>query len=252
MPSKIILPSSASAACASPSDSYAPLADYGIIGDLRTVALVGLSGSIDFMCFPDYDSPSVFAALLDRKRGGCFVLAPMLEGAKHTQLYLPDTNVLLTRFLSSEGGAEVSDFMPLAEGGVAQAVIRRAKAVRGEIRFRMICDPRFDYGRAEHAVQEGAGGVVFASRGPDKLSLRLCSRAPLRVAEGAAVSEFVLRAGESISFVLEETDPGLQTTCPAARSTAERFKETVNYWRRWVGESTYQGRWREMVSRSAL
>src|SRR5579864_1660908 len=93
------------------SESYAPLGDYAVIGDLRTVALVGLSGSIDFWCFPRYDSPSVFAALLDRKKGGRFLLAPLLEGARHSQLYLPDTNVLLTRFLSAEGVAEVSDFM---------------------------------------------------------------------------------------------------------------------------------------------
>jgi len=252
MPSKIVRPSSASAATAAPADSYAPLADYGVIGDLRTVALVGRNGSIDFMCFPDYDSPSIFAALLDRRKGGRFLLAPVLEGARQTQLYLPDTNVLMTRSLSAEGVAEVSDFMPLAEGGEAQAVIRRAKTVRGEIRFRMICDPRFDYGRAEHVAEEQELGVVFRSRGPEQLMLRLRSLAPLRITEGAAVSEFVLRAGESMSFVLEEAHPDLETTCPVTQSTAEQFKETVNYWRRWVGESTYQGRWREMVSRSAL
>ena len=87
--------------------SYAPLEDYAVIGDLRTVALVGLDGSIDFMCFPNYDSPSVFAALLDRNKGGRFLLAPLLDGAKRTQIYLPDTNVLLTRFLSAEGVVEV-------------------------------------------------------------------------------------------------------------------------------------------------
>src|SRR5262245_9473842 len=130
-------------------DRYPPIGDYAVIGDLRTVALVGLSGSIDYMCFPRYDSPSVFAAPLDRNKGGRFQLAPVLEGARHGQLYLPDTNVLLTRFLSAEGVAEVSDFMPLATGSEAQAVIRRAKTVRGEVRFRMVCDPRFDYGRAD-------------------------------------------------------------------------------------------------------
>src|SRR5258708_2156369 len=138
----------------SPRGAYAPIEDYAVIGDLRTVALVGRDGSIDFMCFPKYDSPTIFAALLDRVKGGRFLLAPDLEGAKHTQCYLPDSNVLLTRFLSAEGVAEVSDFMPVVERGEAQAVIRRAKTVRGEVQFRMLCDPRFDYGRAEHSVEQ--------------------------------------------------------------------------------------------------
>ena len=234
------------------SNAYAPLGDYAIIGDLRTVALVGRSGSIDFMCFPDYDSPSVFAALLDQRKGGRFLLAPLLDEAKHTQLYLPDTNVLLTRFLSADGVAEVSDFMPLAGGREAQALVRRAKTVRGEVRFQMVCEPRFDYGRADHTAEQGAGHVVFASRGRDKLALRLRTTAAVRLVDGTAVAEFVLRAGESMSFVLEEADAALITTCPRADDTSEAFKATLNYWRGWVGESTYQGRWREMVSRSAL
>jgi GH15 family glucan-1,4-alpha-glucosidase len=247
-----ILPSERAAIGAAGLDGrYAPIEDYAVIGDLRTVALVGLSGSIDYMCFPRYDSPSVFAALLDWKRGGRFLLAPVLEGAKHHQLYLPDTNVLLTRFLSAEGVAEVSDFMPLAAGSEAQAVIRRAKTVRGEVRFRMVCEPRFDYGRADHVLEQRPDGVVFSSLGPDALTLRLRTAAPVRVVDGTAVSEFVLKAGESRSFVLEEARPGLSTVCPDEK-TAEAFKSTINYWRRWVGESTYQGRWREMVSRSAL
>ena len=234
------------------SKSYARIEDYAVIGDLRTVALVGRDGSIDFMCFPDYDSPAIFVALLDQGKGGRFLLAPRLEGAKHTQLYMPDSNVLLTRFLSAEGVAEVSDFMPLVEGRQAQAVIHRAKTVRGEVRFQMVCAPRFDYARAEHTAEQRPGEVVFSSRGPDKVALRLRTSAPVRVVDGAAVAEFVLRAGESIAFVLEDARPELTTTCPSAEDTADVFKATLNYWRGWVGESTYQGRWREMVSRSAL
>jgi GH15 family glucan-1,4-alpha-glucosidase len=248
MPTKILQPGALPVGSGR-AQRYAPIEDYAVIGDLRTIALVGRDGSIDFMCFPSYDSPTVFAALLDSGKGGRFLLAPVLQGAKQTQLYLPDTNVLLTRFLSAEGVAEVSDFMPLAGGGEAQAVVRRAKTVRGEVRFRMSCEPQFDYGRAGHAVEHRPGEVVFAS---DRLALSLRTSAPLRVADGAAVSEFVLRAGESMSFVLEEAGAELATTCPFGESTAESFKATINYWRRWVGESTYQGRWREMVSRSAL
>src|SRR4030095_2495111 len=99
---------------------YAPIEDYGMIGDLHTVALVGKSGSIDFLCLPSFDSPSVFAALLDADRGGRFQIAPQFDDAVHRQLYLPDTNVLLTRFLSDRGGAGVADRMPAAEGGGAR------------------------------------------------------------------------------------------------------------------------------------
>src|SRR5947208_17150734 len=108
MPSKIVQPGSLPKGATRRAAAYAPIENYAVIGDLRTVALVGRDGSIDFMCFPNYDSPTIFAAMLDWKKGGRFLLAPVLEGAKHTQLYLPDTNVLLTRFLSAEDVAEVS------------------------------------------------------------------------------------------------------------------------------------------------
>jgi len=252
MPSKIIQPRLGPKAPTLRPEPYAPIGDYAVIGDLRTVALVGLSGSIDFLCFPRYDSPTVFAALLDRKKGGKFLLAPLLDEAKRSQLYLPDTNILLTRFLSPEGVAEVSDFMPVSEEGKAQALIRRAKCIRGATRFRMVCEPRFDYGRVGHSVEERPGELVFTSQGQGPMSLRLRTPAPVKIVDGAAVSEFTLQAGESLTFVLEEARPELASICPTAESTADAFKATINYWRRWVGESSYQGRWREMVSRSAL
>src|SRR5213593_5230297 len=144
---------------------YAPIGDYGVIGDLHTVALVGMDGSLDFLCLPHFDSPSVFAALVDAERGGRFQIAPVLEGATRKQLYLPDTNVLLTRFLAGDGLAEVSDFMPVEDAGQAHNVVRRAKTVRGEVRFGMRCDPRFDYGRATHSVERrGDKEVLFVGR----------------------------------------------------------------------------------------
>ena len=132
---------------------YAPIGEYGVIGDLYTVALVGMDGSIDFLCLPHFDSPSVFAALVDAERGGRFQIAPLLEGAARKQLYLPDTNVLLTRFLDAHGVAELSDFMPVEDAGLAHNLVRRAKTVRGEVRFQMRCDPRFDYARATHTAE---------------------------------------------------------------------------------------------------
>ena len=173
---------------------YAPIEDYGIIGDLHTIALVGKNGSIDFLCLPSFDSPSVFAALLDADRGGRFQIAPQLDDAVHRQLYLPDTNVLLTRFLSDLGVAEVSDFMPVEEAGVAHNLVRRAKTVRGEVRFSMRCDPRFDYARATHTVERrGDREILFLGRsGAREQVLRLRSSVPMQIAEGAAVAEFML------------------------------------------------------------
>jgi len=150
---------------------YAPIGDYGIIGDLYTVALVGMDASIDFLCLPNFDSPSVFAALVDADRGGRFQIAPVLEGAVRKQLYLPDTNVLLTRFLDADGVAEVSDFMPAAEAGPAHNLVRRAKTVRGEVRFQMRCDPRFDYARAIHTAERRSDTeILFRGRSGDAAS----------------------------------------------------------------------------------
>src|SRR5439155_12662127 len=147
---------------------YQAIENYGVIGDLNTVALVGTDGSIDFMCFPEFDSPTIFAALLDYKKGGSFKLAPVMDGASQKQLYLPESNILVSRFLSSDGVAEISDFMPITNLGHAHAIIRRAKTIRGDIRFRMICDPRFDYGRAKHRVQKKKHEAIFISEGADK------------------------------------------------------------------------------------
>jgi GH15 family glucan-1,4-alpha-glucosidase len=233
---------------------YAPLADYGIIGDLHTVALVGMDGSIDFMCAPSFDSPSVFAALLDADRGGRFKLAPVLDTATRKQLYLPDTNVLLTRFLDTDGVAEVSDFMPVEDAGQAHNLVRRAKTIRGELHYQMRCAPRFDYARAQHSVElRSKTEAVFVGRsGTGELALRLRSAVPLRVEEGDAVAEFTLRADESAWFVLEAILPGEPSPSLQPDYEREAFKQTVNFWRRWIDRSTYKGRWREMVNRSAL
>ncbi|GIX47310.1 MAG: glucoamylase [Candidatus Tectimicrobiota bacterium] len=233
--------------------TYQPIENYGVIGDLHTVALVGMDGSIDFLCLPHFDSPSVFAALLDDQRGGRFQIAPVLGGARQKQLYLPDTNVLLTRFLSPEGVAEISDFMPVEpEANHYHSVVRRAKTVRGEVHFRMLCAPRFDYARAAHRVEQRDGEVLFVSQGPDGTALRLRSSVPVRVVGGDVVAEFTLRAGETAAFVLEQAYPGEASPSAAPDYVSRTFKETVNFWRRWLGRSTYNGRWREMVHRSAL
>ena len=229
-----------------------PIENHGIIGDLRTVALVALDGAIDFLCWPRFDSPSVFASILDDERGGRFELAPSLNDARRRQLYLPDTNVLLTRFLSNSGVAELSDFFTLGDAENGQRLIRRAKAVRGIVRFRMRCAPQFDYARAEHDLRREDGTMVFRSRGADHLTLRLRATVLMQIADGEAFAEFELAPGESAAFVLEDAAHGVESAAAAPDYVSNAFKEVSDYWRRWVARSTYRGRWRDIVNRSSL
>ena len=231
---------------------YNNIEDYGIIGDLNTVALVGIDGSIDFMCFPDFDSPSIFASLLDCRKGGHFSISPVGHSGRNRQLYLPDTNILITRFLSDQGIAEVSDFMPIEESGDIRCnLVRRAKTVRGEVRFRMVCEPRFDYARANHRVERDSQGILFISEGLDKTVLRLRTPVEVEIVDGSAVAEFTLRAGQKAAFVLEEEGDG-ESPAQHPQYVQEAFKTTSNFWRRWVSRANYRGRWREAVIRSAL
>ncbi|MDB5246806.1 MAG: glucoamylase [Segetibacter sp.] len=233
--------------------SYLPIENYGIIGDLNTVALVGLNGSIDFMCFPNFDSPSIFAALLDAEKGGSFEICPLFDGMKTKQLYLPDTNVLLTRFLSSEGVGEITDFMPVEELFDGKELIRRVTTVRGEVKYKMSCKPRFNYGRSAHGTQQiEAHEINFTSLDEAKTVLRLKSSVPLQVKEGDAYAEFTLSAGESADFLLEHIDVHHNNGRDFKTFITDSLFQTVNYWKDWVAKSTYKGRWLEIVNRSAL
>jgi GH15 family glucan-1,4-alpha-glucosidase len=120
---------------------YQPIENHGVIGDLNTIALVGLNGSIDFMCFPDFDSPTIFASILDKEKGGFFQIAPIHEDVKHRQLYLPDTNVLLTRFLGDDGISETTDFMPVQEMEMGTKLIRISTCVHGNVELKLECHP---------------------------------------------------------------------------------------------------------------
>jgi GH15 family glucan-1,4-alpha-glucosidase len=230
--------------------SYQPIENYGIIGDLHTVALVGMDGSIDFMSFPHFDSPTIFAALLDHEKGGKFQISPILCDPRPKQLYLPDTNILLTRFLSSDGVAEVSDFMPTHTMFDCNEIIRRVKCIRGEIQFRMVCAPRFNYARSSHKVEHKDKEVIFISEGDDKTVLRLKSSHPIKIHNGDGISEFTLSTDESATFILEEVHQESES-CPLD-FVPQAFKDTVNFWRSWLSRSQYEGRWREIVNRSAL
>src|SRR5262249_25150620 len=181
---------------------------------------------------------------------GAFELTPLLDAPKHRQLYLPDTNVLLTRFLSPDGVAEISDFMSIGDLDAGSRLVRRVKAVRGTIRLRMRCTPRFDYARLDPKVYAEAGTVVFA--GGDNLALRLRASVPVDISKGAALAEFDLPVGESAFFILEDASYGADCVSAIPGFVSAAFKETSNYWRGWVRRSSYRGRWREIVNRSAL
>ena len=232
--------------------SYQPIENYGIIGDLNTIALIGLNGSIDFLCFPRFDSPSVFAALLDDKKGGSYLISPEFKEMKTKQLYLPDTNVLLTRFLSSEGVGELTDFMPVDPKG-EKRLIRRVTTIRGEVKYRLSCSPRFEYAKKGHSVvQAGDREVVFRADGPEGLSLRLRGTSAIDVIDGDAGAEFTLKAGETADFLLESEDNKDLTQDNFSQYVTECLRRTINYWKDWMGRCTYKGRWLEVVNRSAL
>ena len=230
---------------------YLPIEDHGVIGDLHTAAPVGIDGTIDWLCLPRFDAPSVFASILDDEKGGHFRLRP-LNYVRSQQLYLPDTNVLLTRFLSSEGVAEVLDFMPI-EAGLKERhdLVRSIRLIRGSMRFEVDCRPAFDYARQRHTISLGKTGAVFACAGT---RLGLATRVPLR--EGPyrnALAQFALEEGEDAAFVLQQLKEGEgPEEVLSSAPFQDRLQGTLDYWRRWISGSTYRGRWREMVNRSAL
>ncbi len=233
--------------------AYQPIENYGVIGNMRTAALVGMNGSIDWYCFPAFDSPSVFGAILDDQKGGSFSIAPATEHTAKKQFYWPDTNVLVTRFFSTDGVGQITDFMPV---GVRKGdpgyewLIRRVSVSRGSLRFRAVCRPAFDYARAPHTLERADGYVRFRS---EALTLELATEAPLRLDDGSVTSEFPLQEGEAVSFVLRPADGVGGGAAGVSEPEAQRlFESTVEYWRRWLSACTYFGRWREMVHRSAL
>ncbi|HET9492084.1 MAG TPA: glycoside hydrolase family 15 protein [Methylomirabilota bacterium] len=233
--------------------AYQPIENYGIIGDLHTVALVGVDGSIDWLCLPRFDSPSVFAAILDDTKGGHFRIAPVYGDVRRKQLYWPDTNVLITRFLSPNGVAELTDYMPVGRGPDGDGhhrVVRRVTAVRGSIPFRIECYPAFNYARDPHDTYVSTGGAVFRSAG---LSLGLATPIPLKADDRGVAAEFTLHDNESATFVLQQVPAGVGCGVSLSETESEMlFEATVEYWRRWIAKCTYTGRWREIVRRSAL
>src|SRR3954451_22768652 len=230
---------------------YLPIEEHGVIGDLHTVALVGTDGTIDWYCPGRFDAPSMFAAILDADRGGHFRISPSSDGHNVKQLYLPDTNVLITRFLTAAGVGEVQDFMPIhRDPDHPKRVIRRVVTVRGEMQFEMECEPRFDYGREEHTTELHEHGAVFRPVSQPHMMLR--TKASLGSTDQGVRATFRLCSGESCTFVLEEAAPTQRPHKVSEEEADDGFMRTVRYWRGWLAHSRYRGRWREVVNRSAL
>ena len=233
---------------------YQPIENYGIIGNMRTAALVGMNGSIDWYCSPHFDSPSVFGAILDDEKGGRFQIVPVAERVKSRQFYWPSTNILVTRFLHEDGIAELEDFMPVGlppESKWYHHLYRRIRCVRGTVKIRMECKPAFDYGRAPHEVKLHPHGATFVA---GKQSIYLCCGVALQRGEnGSVVAEFVLEEGQSKIFTISDEQASKEEPCPASDEEGEElFQHTVKFWHHWLSKCTYRGRWRERVERSAL
>ncbi|MGU9858643.1 glycoside hydrolase family 15 protein [Pseudomonas sp. LF245] len=220
---------------------------HGIIGDMRTAALVNDKGSIDFFCWPEFDSPSIFCALLDSPEAGIFQLTPDLPNARREQIYLPDTNVLQTRWLSDAAVVEITDLLVISdEIDDLPLLIRRVRVVSGKADFHLRCAVRHDYARTPTHAALDNGTVCFSA--DNQPGLRLSGSHPLHVKDGAAVARFTLTQDEGAEFVLGgQEDERVDSSC-----TDLALAHTLQFWRGWIAQSNYRGRWREMVNRSAL
>lgn len=220
---------------------------------------MGTNGSVDWFCYPRFDSPSIFGAILDEAKGGRFQIAPVREEVTCRQLYVPDTNILLTRFLTADGVSEVTDFMPVGSDDEHYhgRLIRRVKMVRGHMPLRLVCRPAFNYGRTGHKVEITRGGALFHNRHLScALGISLAdsgTRIVLKEDGGGVTSTFTLKENGVATFVFHKIDAkgGNQIGLPMEQCTS-LLEATEDFWRGWLSRSKYRGRWREMVNRSAL
>jgi GH15 family glucan-1,4-alpha-glucosidase len=232
-------------------DGYLPIRDYAAIGDGRSVALVARNGSIDWLCFPDLDSPTVFASLLDAERGGRFRLAPD-EPHSVERRYVPHTNVLETTFTTAGGTARITDAMPLPTTGLAptRELARRIEGLSGSVPMRWFVEPRFEYARTRTRIAR-RGEFLVASAGRDALAVCSWGAGEPEVGEGEISAHFAIESGHEalIDVAFAHGDP---LVFPGREEVERRLRSTVEFWRRWAGGRGYDGPWREAVIRSAL
>jgi GH15 family glucan-1,4-alpha-glucosidase len=239
-------------------DDYPLIENHGLIGDLQTAALVTTDGTIDWFCCPRFDSPSVFGALLDREKGGHFTVAPAHKTYATKQLYFPDTAVLVTRFMTEAGAGEVVDFMPVT-GRTAtpcHRLVRMLRCVRGSMSFEIEIAPRFDYGRKPHKLHITDHGAVFASEGLELTVHAVREPGDERLVNSLTGEQdlhfsLTLQAGQERGLVMESSADGPPREIRLTEFQ-KLFDDTVRYWRSWLGQSRYSGRWREAVERSAV
>ena len=232
-------------------DGYVPIRDYGVIGDGRTAALLARDGSVDWLCLPDLDSPSVFAAALDPVHGGSFELLP--EGPfEVAHRYEPDTNILERTFVTAQGAVRVTDALLLPTSGLAPAreLARRVDGLSGRVAMRWRAAPRFDYGRRPGTIAV-RDGVPVASAGPLALAVRSWGAGEPRCEPRSITGRFELGGGQSALLVLAAAfqEP---LVIPARPEVEARLEATREFWRAWTRDRAYDGPWREAVIRSAL
>ncbi|MFK4222438.1 glycoside hydrolase family 15 protein [Streptomyces sp. NPDC019890] len=234
-------------------DRYPPIAEHGLVGDLQTAALVSSQGVVDWFAAPRFDSPSIFAALLDHDGGGYMRLAPEHPDAAPKQLYYPDTAILVTRFMSPDGVGEVVDFMPPDQTRTAtdrHTLIRVVRAVRGTVDFTLECRPRFDYGRAEHQLELGEKSGLFRAPGIDA---HLQTTFPLEQDGQDVRGTVTLRAGEAGGAVFTVCASGGEAPAPlTVDGVTAQAENTALFWQHWLSQSRYRGRWPELVHRSVI
>ncbi|MBI1886358.1 MAG: glycoside hydrolase family 15 protein [Chloroflexi bacterium] len=233
--------------------TYKPISDYGVIGDMHSAALVASDGAIDWLCFPRFDSPSVFAAILDDKKGGRFRIGAAGDHRRE-QSYLPDSNVLVTTFQAGSGTATLTDFMPVEED-VTRCHHELARIVRcdsGRVELELEFVPRLDYAQGRTAVSAKGERVAVARQGEDCLSLS--SAVPLTVNKEGATARFALGEGESAAFLLrwqDDSPPGVVSEAEIS-DLFEKLGKTQAFWRFISRDWRYQGRWEGVVRRSLL
>ena len=230
---------------------YKRINDYGLIGDMNSAALVGTDGSIDWCCFPRFDSPSVFAAMLDAEKGGRFQIAPAGPILSVDRSYLPNTNILSTRFTTSTGELSLVDFMPLRNGGPSNGspheIHRIARCTRGVVDVECTFDPRLDYARANTTLAPVKGGVVAVG---NHQNLTLSSDVAHEINGAGASSHFTLREGEEAVFVAAYGN-GRPIRIGSYR-TAKKLEQTRKYWESVSARVDYDGMWKDEVLRSFL
>lgn len=233
-------------------NGYLPIEDYGVIGNLHTIALVSLQGSIDYLPFMRIDSPTVFLNILDRQKGGHFTIKPQKGIINSRQFYLQHTNILVTRFYTETGVAEVTDYMPVNEQEFNCAVIRQVKTVIGSVDLQMECKPAFDYARSKHTVKQGNKGLLFSPDNGKQTSIHLTSDVDIEIMDDKAVARFTLEGNSPCYFLFEAEHSLKQRTDDVKEYIQTSFATTYDFWKQWTAKCGYKGEWKEEVLRSAL